>query len=88
MQRHEILLTILQSLLGFLLLLNLELRFHEALVLFIFWLTQFLIPSSRHLMIYVYLGWCIVELGRMIIFERGVPRAWIGLRSTMARRFA
>ncbi|HEX9161997.1 MAG TPA: hypothetical protein VF980_09865 [Thermoanaerobaculia bacterium] len=88
MQRQEILLTILQSFLGFLLLLNLELRFHEALVLFVFWLTQFMIPSSRHTMIYVYLAWCIIELIRVVITERGVPRAWTGLRTTLARRFA
>jgi cation:H+ antiporter len=87
-QRQEILLTILQSFLGFLLLLNLELRFHEALVLFVFWLVQFVIPSSRHTMIYIYLAWCAIELFRMLIVERGAPRAWSGLRSTMARRFA
>ena len=88
MQRHEILLTILQSFLGFLLLLNLELRFHEALVLFVFWLTQFIFPSTRHVMIYVYLAWCAIELGRMLIWERHVPRAWTGLRTTLTRRFA
>ncbi|HEX9148065.1 MAG TPA: hypothetical protein VF958_02785, partial [Thermoanaerobaculia bacterium] len=88
MQRHEILLTILQSFLGFLLLLNLELRFHEALVLFVFWLTQFLFPATRHVMIYVYLAWCLIEMGRMLIWERHVPPAWAGLRKTLARRFA
>ncbi len=87
-QRQEILLTILQSFLGFLLLLNLELRFHEALVLFVFWLVQFAFPSTRHVMTYVYLAWCAIELVRMLIVERGVPKAWTGLRSTMARRFA
>src|SRR5205085_9592467 len=40
-QRQEILLTILQSFLGFLLLLNMELRFHEAVILFTFWFVQF-----------------------------------------------
>ena len=88
MQRQEILLTILQSFLGFLLLLNLELKFHEALVLFVFWLIQFVLPASRHAMIYVYLAWCSIELIRMIIWDRGAPRAWTGLRSTLARRFA
>ncbi|HEY8713349.1 MAG TPA: hypothetical protein VIM68_10795 [Thermoanaerobaculia bacterium] len=88
MQRQEILLTILQSFLGFLLLLNLELKFHEALVLFVFWLIQFVVPASRHAMIYVYLAWCSIELIRMIIWDRGAPRAWTGLRSTLARRFA
>src|SRR5438477_353334 len=52
-QRQEILLTILQSFLGFLLLLNMELRFHEAVILFVFWLVQFVVPSWREAMIYV-----------------------------------
>ena len=88
MQRQEILLTILQSFLGFLLLLNLELKFHEALVLFVFWLVQFCVPASRHAMIYVYLGWCAIELIRMMLWDRRAPRAWAGLRTTLARRFA
>jgi len=86
-QRNEILLTILQSFLGFLLLLNLELRFHEALVLFAFWIIQFVIPQSRTLMTEVYLAWCVVELVRMLI-KRETPPAWTGLRETLARRFA
>jgi cation:H+ antiporter len=87
MQRQEILLTILQSFLGFLLLLNLELVFHEALILFVFWLVQFVVPPWRAGMIYVYLAWCIVELVRLVI-GREVPRAWRGLRITLAQRFA
>jgi cation:H+ antiporter len=87
MQRQEILLTILQSFLGFLLLLNLELRFHEALILFVFWLVQFVVPPWRAAMIYVYLGWCIVELVRLVI-SREAPPAWRGLRTTLAQRFA
>jgi cation:H+ antiporter len=87
-QRHEILLTILQSLLGFLLLLNLQLRFHEALLLFVLWLVQFCVPASRHVMIYVYLAWCVLEVLRMIFIEKGAPAAWRGLRRTLDRRFA
>jgi cation:H+ antiporter len=86
-QRNEILLTILQSFLGFLLLLNLELRFHEALVLFVFWVVQFVIPSWREEMVLVYLGWSAIEIVRMLM-QREVPPAWAGLRETLARRFA
>ena len=87
MQRQEILLTILQSLLGFLLLLNLDLRFHEALVLFVFWVVQFAIPSSRHTMIWVYLGWCGFEIVHLALQRNGIP-AWRAFRETLARRFA
>ena len=86
-QRQEILLTILQSFLGFLLLLNLKLKLHEALILFVFWFVQFVVPSWRGPMIYVYLGWCMVELIRMVA-SRSAPAAWRGLRNTLAERFA
>ena len=87
MQEQEILLTILQSFLGFLLLLNLELVFHEAVILFVFWLVQFMVPPWRGAMIYVYLAWCIVELVRLLV-SRKAPAAWRGLRITLAERFA
>ena len=87
-KRQEILLTILQSLLGFLLLLNMQLRFHEALLIFVLWLIQFAIPSSRHVMIYVYLAWCSIEVLRMLVVDRRPPAAWRGLRRTLNRRFA
>ena len=87
LQRQEILLTILQSFLGFLLLLNLDLRFHEALVLFVFWGIQFAIPSSRHTMLWVYLAWCVVEIVHLLLQRQGIP-AWRAFRETLARRFA
>jgi cation:H+ antiporter len=87
LQRQEILLTILQSFLGFLLLQNMELRFHEALILFVFWAVQFFVPSSRQLMIAVYITWCAVELV-LCFFLRERRAAWQGLRETLGRRFA
>jgi len=87
MQRQEIILTVLQSFLGFLLLLNLDLRFHEALVLFVFWGVQFAIPSSRHVMVFVYLTWCMVEIVHLLLQRNGIP-AWRAFRETIARRFA
>lgn len=86
-QRHEIILTILQSFLGFLLLLNMQLKFHEALVLFVFWITQFAMPNWREAMIWVYLGWCVLEIVRMIVM-REKPAAWTALRKVLAQRFA
>ncbi len=86
-QRHEILLTILQSFLGFLLLLNMQLKFHEALILFVFWLVQFVVPSWREAMIWVYLGWCGVEIVKIALSGQS-PAAWRALRNTLARRFA
>ena len=86
-QRHEIILTILQSFLGFLLLLNLRLHLHEAVILFVFWFVQFVIPPWREAMIYVYLGWCLIEIVRLIA-ARSAPAAWIALRRTFAEHVA
>ncbi len=54
MQRQEILLTILQSVLGMLLLLNMRYSGGEALILFLLWFVQFVIPSIRGEIMYVY----------------------------------
>jgi Ca2+/Na+ antiporter len=61
-QRIEILLTILQSLLGWLLIASMSLTGYEAAVLFVFWLIQFLLPSTREAMIGVYAAWCVLEI--------------------------
>lgn len=85
-QKHEIILTILQSFLGFLLLLNLRLVMWEAGILFVFWAVQFFVPSIRVEMIFVYLGWCAIELIKLLI-AREAPAAWVGFWRTWARRF-
>ena len=82
-QRQEIILTILQSFLGFLLLINLRLQLHEAVILFVFWFVQFVVPPWREVMIYVYLGWCLIEIVRLIA-NRSAPPAWIALKRTFA----
>ncbi len=73
-QRTEILLTLLQSFLGWLLLVNLDLRAFEAGILFVFWGVQFAIPETRHAMIWVYAAWCGVEI-LMIALGKRHPRA-------------
>jgi cation:H+ antiporter len=60
--RVEILLTTLQSLLGFLLLANMSFRAYEALGLFLLWVVQFLKPSIREEILLVYAAWIIVEI--------------------------
>jgi cation:H+ antiporter len=84
-QRLEILLTILQSFLGWLLLVNLDLRAFEAAILFVFWLVQFAMPSARGPMIYVYAGWCGVEILMIAIGKRN-PRAFQAAWHVLRRR--
>ncbi len=54
MQRQEILLTILQSVLGMLLLVNMRYSAGEALIIFALWFVQFVVPSIRGEIMYVY----------------------------------
>ena len=54
MHRQEILLTILQSLLGMILLLNMRYSALEAVAIFVLWLVQFVFPQVREGMLYVY----------------------------------
>ena len=61
-QRHEILLTILQAFLGWLFLASMDLTAWEAGGLFLLWLVQFAVPSTRIGMMYVYGAWILFEL--------------------------
>jgi cation:H+ antiporter len=66
--REEILLTVLQSLLGMVLLLNMRYSASEAAAIFFLWFVQFLVPSSRAAMIYVYAAFILA--GVVQIFTR------------------
>jgi cation:H+ antiporter len=74
-QRLEILLTILQAFLGWLFLSSMTLTAYEAAGLFLLWLIQFLRPSLRHEMLWVYSAWIAIELIR-IAFGRQKMRAF------------
>jgi len=65
-QRTEILLTIVQSLLGAMLLSNLVFRCWEAVVLFVLWFAQLIVPGIREEILWVYAGWVILEAANLI----------------------
>ncbi len=65
-QRQEILLTVLQAFLGWIFLASMDLEAYEAAGLFTLWLVQFLVPSLRHPMLYVYGAWIAIELGLVV----------------------
>ncbi|MEP6995938.1 MAG: hypothetical protein ABI968_15560 [Acidobacteriota bacterium] len=81
-QRREILLTIVQAFLGWLFLVSMTFEAYEAVGLFLLWLVQFLVPSSRDVMVYVYLAWIAVEVfllatGRKKVLAFGAfARSW------------
>ncbi len=84
-QRLEILLTLLQSFLGWLLLVNLDLRAFEAGILFVFWAVQFAVPSTREAMVGVYAAWCGFEIVLIAIGRRkprAVAAAWRVLKAS------
>ena len=64
-QKLEILLTIVQSYLGFLFLASMDFGFFEAVGLFLLWLVQFCIPNIRLEMIFVYAAWALIETLRL-----------------------
>jgi cation:H+ antiporter len=80
--RVELTLTLLQSLLGVVMLSNLQFQAHEALGLFALWLAQFLRPDWREEACVAYAAWLAVELvstpwrrGRLRAFAV-FPRLW------------
>lgn len=81
-QRLEILLTILQAFLGWIFLSSMNLAAYEAVGLFALWVIQFLVPSLRHEMLWVYSAWIVIELGLVAAGKKKMPafaafaRAW------------
>jgi cation:H+ antiporter len=64
--RGEILLTILQSLLGIVLLLDMKYTWLEAAGLFVLWFVQFVVPSSREALVWVYGALILAGLGQVL----------------------
>ncbi|MDQ6894661.1 MAG: hypothetical protein M3167_18560 [Acidobacteriota bacterium] len=81
-QRREILLTIVQAFLGWLFLASMSFEAYEAAGLFVLWLIQFLVPSTREVMVFVYVSWIVVEVilvasgkKKLLAFE-AFARSW------------
>jgi len=68
MHRHEVLLTMLQSLLGMILLLNMRYSMAEAAMIFVLWFVQFVVPSIRVEIMFVY---GLLILGGLVQLFRG-----------------
>ena len=65
-QKLEILLTIVQSYLGFLFLASMDFRLFEAAALFVLWLVQFLVPGIREEITWVYGAWALIETFKLV----------------------
>ena len=71
-QRQEILITILQSVLGVLILSNMRFAFWEAALLFVLWFAQFLNPSLRDEISWIYAIWG----GVLVVDSIADPTRW------------
>jgi len=88
-QKVEILLTIVQSYLGFLFLVSMDFSMIEAVGLFALWIVQFFVPSVREEIIWVYGGWAAWESLQLAIHfrERNAFRVFSRLcRETILKR--
>ncbi len=88
-QKVEILLTIVQSYLGFVFLASMDFNLKEAVGLFVLWLVQLLVPSVREEIIWVYGIWALWETLQLVIHfrERNAFRIFIQVcRETVFKR--
>jgi cation:H+ antiporter len=70
MHRHEILLTVLQSLCGMLLLVNMRFSWWEAGIIFVLWFVQFVVPGWRVQVIEAYLVLLALGLVEILVGRR------------------
>ena len=83
-QRLEILITLLQSVVAVLVLLTLELKWFEALGIFVLWLIQFIVPHWRVEVAWAYGGWIALLVGLYAAGKRravALGAAWRSLRA-------
>jgi cation:H+ antiporter len=85
-QKTEILLTVIQSFLGFLLLANMRFSWHEAAGLFLLWFVQFIRPEIREEITWVYAGWIGVEFV-LLLLKRKRLRAYRSVRRLTKKYF-
>ena len=84
-QRLEILLTIVQAFLGWIFLASMSLSAYEAAGLFVLWVIQFVRPSLRKEMLWVYVAWIVFELVRIAIGKQRI-RAFGALARVWKKR--
>src|SRR5262249_3828414 len=71
-QKLEFLMTLGQALVGLTFLLNMELAWWEASVLFVLFLAPFVYPASAKVVTVLYFAWAAIEFFLMIVRPRGL----------------
>ena len=72
-QKEEILLTLAQAFVGFMLLLNMSFSWYEAAGLFALWVAQFVQPHWRVEITYVYFAWFGIEVIKLFATKNPLP---------------
>jgi cation:H+ antiporter len=85
-QRHEILITILQSVVAVLLLINLKFEWWNAALLFVLWLVQFLVADWRSEVSVAYGAWIVVLVISWIWYPPEAPRTFLRLLRRHGRK--
>jgi cation:H+ antiporter len=74
-QKSELLLTFAQCSTTILLLVDMKFSLYEAGCMFIVWCIQFIMPSTREIITYIFLGWVFIEAGLIIFKIKGIDVA-------------
>ncbi len=88
LHESELALTIAQSFLAGILLLDLKFSLFEALLIFVLWFVQFIFSATREPITIIYVIWSVIEIGKVLFIyfqERKLPRVvsvWYRWRTT------
>ncbi len=88
LHRSELALTIAQSFLGGILLLDMELSWIDALIIFVLWVTQFINSSLRWEVTLAYSGWAAIEILKLswaYYKKKELPHAFTSIRQIQFR---
>lgn len=78
-QKTELMLTVIQSALVVVFLADFRVKNREVAGLFILWFLQFLMPSMRGVLLYVYSAWLIGAIAALLFKRERIP-AWTALK--------
>jgi len=87
LHRTELVLTVAQSLLGGILLIDMKFSIYDAAAIFILWIVQFLVGSLREEIAVFYLAWFAIEVLKAVRTysqDGTLPPAWVAFRRLKA----
>jgi cation:H+ antiporter len=86
-QKEELLLTIAQTAVAVVMMMDLKITFVEMAGFFVLWALQFFLPAHRHYLLPIYGLWVVAELVPLVLNPRRM-KAWIALRKILFSKSA